>query len=96
MSQICKTHKAHFLLVKIGGLTISNDYTKCKRLLEQAFMPQAIPKHGFTVYDWWFYLGTFSWGTLIWKITHSFSIVHNDNPQYASVAEKCRPNTIGK
>lgn len=33
------------------SLTISNDYTKCKRLLEQAFMPQAIPKHGFTVYN---------------------------------------------
>lgn len=35
-------------------------------------------------------LAHFPWGTLIWKITHSFSIVHNDNPQYASVAEKCQ------
>lgn len=33
-------------------------------------------------------LAYFLWETLIWKITHSFSIVNNSNPQYASVAEK--------
>lgn len=33
-------------------------------------------------------LAHFLWGYLIWKFTHSFSRVHNGNPQHASVAEE--------
>lgn len=38
-----------FCFSKNWSVTISNDQNKGKRLLEQASIPQAIPKHGFTV-----------------------------------------------